>query len=133
MDPLSKFWLAFEIGDRTAENAWKIVHKVAAVLKKGLVPLLLTDGNRAYEQAILSHYGEWREPAAGQRKARWFPLAELLYAQVVKKRRARRIVSVTKKAIFGSLTRINETLDRAGRWRRNSTKNTALDQAALFC
>jgi len=119
MDPISKFWLAFEIGDRTAENAWKIVHKVATVLKKGLVPLFLTDGNQAYEQPILSHYGEWRAPAEGQRNPRWFPLAELLYAQVVKKRRGRRIVSVTKKAIFGSLTRITETLGPLG-WTINT-------------
>jgi IS1 family transposase/transposase-like protein len=119
MDPISKYWLAFEIGDRTAANAWKIVHKVATVLKKGLVPLLLTDGNRAYEHPILSHYGEWQEPAAGQRKPRWFPLADLLYAQVVKKRRGRRLVSVSKKVIFGSLTRLNETLEPLG-WTINT-------------
>lgn len=119
MDPLSKFWLASETGDRTAQSAWKIVHKVAMVLKKGLVPLFLTDGNRTYQQPILSHYGEWRAPEEGQRKPRWVPLPNLLYAQVVKKRRGRRIVSVSKRAVFGALTRIKETLTPYG-WQINT-------------
>jgi IS1 family transposase/transposase-like protein len=119
MDPVSKFWLAFQIGDRTAANAWQIVHQVVLVLKKGLVPLFLTDGNQAYEQPLLSHYGEWRDPAAGQRPPRWFPLPALLYAQVVKKRRGRHLVSVSKRVVFGTLTRIKETLLPYG-WQINT-------------
>ena len=115
IDPLSKFWLAFEVGDRTAESAWKIVHKVAMTLKKGIVPLFVTDGNRAYEQPILSHYGEWCPPAADQRKPRWRALPTLLYAQVVKKRRGRRVVSVSKRVVFGTLSRITDTLSASGR------------------
>jgi hypothetical protein len=39
---------------------------------------------------------------------------DLLYAQVVKKRRGRRLVSVSKRMVFGSLTRINEKLQAHG-------------------
>jgi len=119
IDPISKFWLASVVGDRDGHSAWKIVHKVASALKRGIVPLFITDGNRAYEQPILSHYGEWREPEARQRKPRWFPLPELLYAQVVKKRRRRRIVSVAKRAVFGSLTRVKEKMASHG-WQINT-------------
>jgi len=92
---------------------------VASALKENVIPLFITDGNRSYEQPLLSHYGEWREPKAGQRKARWFPLPELQYAQVVKKRRRRRIVSVSKRAVFGSLVRIKEKLATHG-WQINT-------------
>jgi len=119
MDPVSKFWLASEVGDRDARSAWKIVHKVATALKKGIAPLFITDGNRVYEQPILSHYGQWQEPQAGQRKPRWFLLPTLLYAQVVKKRRRRRIVSVSKRAVFGTLACIKETLTPSG-WQINT-------------
>ena len=119
IDPVSKFWLAFEVGDRGVRQAWGLVHKVASALREGIVPLFITDGNRACEQPLLSHYGEWREPQAGQRKARWVPLPQLQYAQVVKKRRRRRIVSVSKRVVFGSLTRIKEILTPHG-WQINT-------------
>jgi len=119
IDPVSKFWLAFEVGDRGARHAWGLVHKVASTLREGIVPLFITDGNRAYEQPLLSHYGTWREPQPGERKARWVPLPALQYAQVVKKRRRRRIVSVSKRVVFGSLARIKETLAPYG-WQINT-------------
>jgi IS1 family transposase/transposase-like protein len=114
IDPVSKFWLAAVVGDRGAAQAGQIVHQVVGRLKAGVTPLFLTDGNRAYEQPILSHFSEQREPGEGQRKPRWFPLPDLLYAQVIKKRRGRRLVSVSKRVVFGSLTQINEKLQLHG-------------------
>ncbi|MDH5798659.1 MAG: hypothetical protein OEZ19_08840, partial [Paracoccaceae bacterium] len=119
IDPVSKFWLAAVVGPRDPQSAWAVVHQVARVLKNGIVPLFLTDGNRAYEKPILSHYGHWQPPQAGQHKPRWFPWPDLLYAQVVKKRRRRRLVSVTKRAVFGSLARIKDRLAPFG-WQINT-------------
>jgi len=114
IDPVSKFWLGAVVGDRGAEQAGQFVHQVVERLKAGVTPLFLTDGNRAYEQPILSHFSEQREPGEGQRKPRWFPLPDLLYAQVVKKRRGRRLVSVSTRVVFGSLPRIKEQLQAHG-------------------
>jgi len=119
IDPLSKFWLAAVVGERDTNSAWAVVHQVVEALKEGIVPLFTTDGNRMYEQAILGHYGQWREPEGNQRKRRWFPLPELLYAQVVKRRRRRRIVSVRKQVIFGTLDKIKEKLTPYG-WQINT-------------
>jgi len=115
IDPRSKFWLAAVVGERTANNAWKIVHQVVGQLKPGRVPLFLTDGNRAYEQPLLSHYGAWQPPLEGQRQPRWQALPELLYAQVVKKRRGRRLVSVSKRVVFGTLEQIQTRLASSGK------------------
>ena len=114
INPVSRFWLAAVVGDRGATQARQIVHLVVERLKAGVTPLFLTDGNRAYEQPILSHFSEQREPGQGQRKPRWFPLPDLLYAQVVKKRRGRRLVSVSPRVVFGSLPRIKEKLQAHG-------------------
>ena len=119
IDPVSKYWLASVVGQRDPQSAWAIVHQVARVLKKGIVPLFTTDGYRAYEKPILSHYGHWQPPQPGQHKPRWFPLPDLLYAQVVKKRRRRRLVSVTKRAVFGSLAQIKARLVPFG-WQINT-------------
>ena len=74
IDPISKFWLSAVVGERDRHSAWQIVHKVVAVLAAGIVPLFVTDGNRAYEQPILSHFGYWQAPQGHQRKPRWMPL-----------------------------------------------------------
>ena len=110
IDPTRKFWLAAVVGERTAAAAWQIVHQVAGMLQAECVPLFVTDGNRAYEQPLLSHFGQWQAPTAGQRRPRWQALPKLLYAQVVKKRRGRRLVAVTKRAVFGTLAQIETKL-----------------------
>lgn len=121
MDPVSKFWLATKVGPRTTAVAQQLIHQVVKRLKTGQVPLFLTDGYPAYETALLSHFGHWLEPAAGssQRKPRWWPLPELQYVQVIKKRARRRLVSVCKRVVFGSRSLIQQRLAAHG-WQINT-------------
>jgi hypothetical protein len=96
MDPESKLLLTIEVGDRTLAMAQRVVHHVAQVLAPDCVPLFLTDGFREYMTALLTHYGHWvqspRQRAQGPApKPRWMPLPQLLYAQVVKTVRRRRL------------------------------------------
>jgi transposase-like protein len=44
MDPVSKFWLATELGSRTTALAQRLVHQVVKRLKVDQVPLFMTDG-----------------------------------------------------------------------------------------
>src|SRR5205823_2485443 len=53
------------VGERTLALAQRVVHRVAQVLAPDCAPLLLTDGFRAYLTALLSHYGQWVQPARG--------------------------------------------------------------------
>ena len=98
MDPESKLLLAIDVGDRTLAMAQRVVHHVAQVLAPDCAPLFLTDGFREYLTALLTHYGQWVQPPRRQAKGpcpkpRWMPLPQLLYAQVVKTVRRRRLVA----------------------------------------
>ena len=52
-------------------------------------------------------------------KPRWMPLPELLYAQVVKSYRRRRIVGVTHRVVFGTQLAIEQIWRRCG-WTINT-------------
>src|SRR5437588_2659597 len=99
MDPESKLLLAIDVGDRTLAMAQRFVHHVVQLLAPDCAPLFLTDGFREYLTALLTHYGQWVQPPRWQvhgpaPKPRWMPVPQLLYAQVVKTVRRRRLVDV---------------------------------------
>jgi IS1 family transposase len=124
MDPESKLLLAIDVGDRTLAMAQRLVHHVAQVLAPDCAPLFLTDGFREYVTALLTHYGHWvqlpRRQATGPApKARWMPLPQLLYAQVVKTVRRRRLVRVRHRVVFGALEAVQQVLAACG-WQINT-------------
>jgi transposase-like protein len=107
MDPQSKLLLVIEVGTRTLAMAQRVVHQVVQRLAPGCVPLCLTDGLKDHATALLTHFGQWRQPARRREKGplpkpRWVPVPELLYAQVVKSYRRRRIVGVNYRVVFGT-------------------------------
>jgi IS1 family transposase len=124
MDPESKLLLAIDTGPRTLAMAQCLVHHVAQVLAPDCAPLFLTDGFREYLTALLTHYGQWVQPSRRQAqgpapKPRWMPLPHLLYAQVVKTIRRRRLVQVRHRVVFGTLEAINDVLAPHG-WHINT-------------
>jgi len=119
MDPESKLLLALDVGDRTLAMAQRVVHHVTQVLAPDCAPLFLTDGFREYVTALLTHYGHWVQPSRRQNKGpapmpRWLPLPQLLYAQVVKTVRRRRLVRVRHRVVFGTLETVNAVLAPLG-------------------
>jgi IS1 family transposase len=124
MDPTSKLLVVVDVGCRTLAMAQRVVHQVTRVLAPGCVPLFLTDGLKDYGTALLTHFGFWMHPERRQDKGpmpkpRWMPLPELLYAQVVKSYRRRRIVGVKHRVVFGSRLAIEQILARCG-WTINT-------------
>jgi len=124
MDPVSKLILTIDVGDRTLTLAQRLVHQVAHVLAPDCAPLFLTDGFREYLTALVTHYGQWMPPERRQAqgpmpKPRWMPRPELLYAQVVKSSRRRRIVGVKHHVVFGALKTVQEVLAKRG-WQINT-------------
>jgi IS1 family transposase len=120
MDPDSQFLLVIDVGTRTLEMAQRVVHQVVQVLAQGCVPLCLTDGHRDYTMAFLAHWGYWVQPERQRErgpapKPRWRPLPALLYAQVVKSYRRRRIMGVTYGVVFGTMERVQQVLSACGR------------------
>src|SRR5207245_3936430 len=119
MDPESKLLLELDVGDRTLAMAQRVVHQVAQVLAPDCVPLVLTDGFREYMTAVLTHFGQWMQPARRRAQGpapqpRWMPLPHLLYAQVVKTVRRRRLVRVHHRVVFGTLETVNAGLAPLG-------------------
>jgi len=104
-DPESKLWLGFLIADRSLEVAQVFIHQVSQLLAPDCVPLFLSDRYKPYATAILTHFGHWvqRFSERGRRlPLRWMPLPGLAYAQVVKRRVRKRLVSVKYKVVYGS-------------------------------
>ena len=122
--PESKLLLVLDVGERTLAMAQRVVHQVARVLAPGCMPLFLTDGFKEYTTALLTHYGHWvqssRRQATGPApKPRWIPLPGLLYAQVIKTVRRRRLVRVTHRVVFGTLEAVQQVLAACG-WQINT-------------
>jgi IS1 family transposase/transposase-like protein len=125
MDPIGKLILAVDVGERTLTIAQRLVHQVTQVLAPDCAPLFLTDGFRDYLTALLTHYGQWMQPGRRQSrgpmaKPRWMPQPQLLYAQVVKSYRRRRLIGVTHRVVFGTRETIERILAKRG-WTINTS------------
>jgi IS1 family transposase len=124
IDPETKLLLSVQVGKRTLAMAQAVLHQVVQVLAPGCVPLFLSDGYAHYLTAIVAHCGHWVQPpriqAAGPApKPRWMPRPELLYAQVVKTMRRRRIVEVKHRIVFGTKAAVDQVLAVCG-WQINT-------------
>jgi IS1 family transposase len=124
MDPKSKLLVVADVGSRTLAMAHRVVHQVTQVLARDCVPLFLTDGLKDYGTALLTHFGYWMHSERRQDKGprpqpRWMPLPALLYAQVVKSYRRRRLVGVTHRVVFGTRWAIEQILAPCG-WTINT-------------
>jgi IS1 family transposase/transposase-like protein len=124
MDPVCKLILTVDVGERTLKMAQHLVHQVTQVLAPDCAPLFLTDGFREYLTALVTHYGQWvrperRQATGSQPKPRWMPSPHLLYAQVVKSYRRRRIIGVQHRVVFGTREAIDQILAKRG-WTINT-------------
>ena len=125
MDPESTLLLTLDVGERTLAMAQRVVHHVAQVVAPDCAPRFLTDGFREYLTALLTHYGQWVQPSRRQAKGplpkpRWLPLPQLLYAQVVKTVRRRRLVHVRHRVVCGTLEAVQQVLAVCG-WQINTS------------
>ena len=123
-DPETKLLLCVRVGERTLAMAQAVLHQIAALLAPGCVPLFLSDGYAHYLTAIVSHFGRWVQPPRKQAtgpapRPRWMPLPELLYAQVVKTMKRRRIVAVKHRVVFGTKAAVDQVLSACG-WQINT-------------
>src|SRR4029453_9566288 len=124
IDPVTKLLLTIDVGKRTRAMAQCVVHQVVALLAPDCVPLFLADGNPDYVTAILTHFGQWVQPPRRRAngpisKPRWMPLPQLLYAQVVKTVRRRRLVRISRRVVFGTLEAVEQVLAAYG-WQINT-------------
>ena len=58
-DATTKIVPVIQVGGRTQEMAYKIVHELKGRLRAGCVPVFSTDGLKNYFYALTAHFGRW--------------------------------------------------------------------------
>jgi IS1 family transposase len=111
VDPVTKLMPALHLGPRTQESAHRLVHVVRSVLAPGGVPVVTSDGWRLYYYALTAHFGRWVR--CGRRRG-WQVADTLLYGQVQKVYRRRRLVRVRYHMRCGSLADLRVSLQGLG-------------------
>jgi IS1 family transposase/transposase-like protein len=94
-DPATKLIPALQLGPRTQHIAYALLHAVTLVLAPGCLPVFTSDGLDLYFYAITAHFGQWiTDVTTGQ--TRWQVALDLLYGQVNKSYRRRRLARVER-------------------------------------
>jgi len=102
-----------EIGARSQQMAYSVVHELKSRLKGGCVPVFSTDGLQHYYYGLTAHFGEWIV-RAGEKKPVWLVLSDFLYAQVIKQQRRFCLVSVEHRLLWGSAEEYRSRLKSNG-------------------
>jgi IS1 family transposase len=111
LDPRSKLIPAFALGPRTQLTAHTLVHRLRATLAPTCIPVITTDGLRLYFYAITAHFGRWIR--AGRRR-RWEVDPTLLFGQLHKRYRRRRLVRIRYRMQCGSRRALQTALRHLG-------------------
>jgi IS1 family transposase len=95
IDPLTKILPVLELGPRTQTMAHLLIHSLRQSLAPGCIPLFTSDGLNFYFYALTAHFGHWLQVARRGRKVRqWQVDPSLIYGQVKKSYRRRKLVRV---------------------------------------
>ena len=111
-DVTTKIIPVIQVGGRTQELAYHVVHELKGRLHPGCVPVFSTDGLRHYFYALTAHFGRW-ETAEGK-KSVWVLVSDFVYAQVIKHQRRRKTVEVERRILWGDEKNYQERLKIAG-------------------
>ncbi|MDQ5827216.1 MAG: integrase core domain-containing protein [Chloroflexota bacterium] len=117
IDPVNKLIPVLHLGARTQASAHMFVHELRQRLAPGCLPLFMSDGLRLYFYALTAHFGQWVD-GVGRRKQQWQVARGLMYAQVKKVYRHRKLTRVTHVLRCGTrmdLTSALQTLGLSGR------------------
>ena len=90
-----------------------MLHHLKLSLKPDWVPLFLSDGLRSYFYAITAHFGSWFRPVRA-RTDHWQVDAELLYGQLVKRKRSRKLAYAITRMVWGKRKALTTKLKSVG-------------------
>jgi IS1 family transposase/transposase-like protein len=95
IDPLTKILPVLELGPRTQTMAHRLIHSLRQILAPGCLPLFTSDGLNLYFYALTAHFGQWLAlRRRGRNVRRWQVEQSLIYGQVKKSYRRRKLVRV---------------------------------------
>jgi transposase-like protein len=113
IDPLTKIVPVLYLGARTQAAAHATVHALHRTLAPGCLPVFTSDGLNLYFYALTAHFGQWAADV-GQRARRWQLAAGLIYGQVKKTYRRRKLVRVTHPMRCGTGVELTAALKQLG-------------------
>jgi transposase-like protein/IS1 family transposase len=115
IDPCTKLLPVLHLGPRTQNMAHKVIHSLRQLLAPGCLPLFTSDGLNLYFYALTAHFGQWLEVSCRGRKVRqWQVAAGLIYGQVKKSYRRRKLERVTHVMRLGTSTTLKVALQGMG-------------------
>jgi IS1 family transposase len=115
IDPRTKILPALELGPPTQHLAHRVIHSLRQSLAPGCFPLFTSDGLNLSFYALTAHFGHWSHVCRRGRKVlRWQVAAGLIYGQVKKCFRRRKLVRVTPVMRLGTQADLTVALQRMG-------------------
>jgi IS1 family transposase len=120
-----------QVGSRTQDMAYSVVHELKGRLEAGCVPVFSTDGLKHYFYALTAHFGQWA-PEDGKKRV-WVLMSDFVYSQVIsfvkqmQHQRRRRTVKMERRVVVGKMKQYGERLRQAG---LSGRKNTSFVERA---
>ena len=115
LDPRTKILPVLQVGPRTQSMAHRLIHSLRERLAPGCVPLFTSDGLNLYFYALTAHFGQWLQVGRRGCKVRqWQVAAGLIYGQVKKNYRRRKLVRVTHVMRLGTEDALKVALQGLG-------------------
>ena len=113
VEPCSKLIPVLRLGSRTQNAAHAVIHELQQRLAPACVPVFTSDGLNLYFYALTAHFGAWVE-GRGRQARQWQVAVALLYGQVKKTYRRRKVVRVTHVMRCGTRAQLRAALQRLG-------------------
>lgn len=113
VDPLTKLIPVLHLGARTQSAAHGVVHELCHRLAPGYLPVFTSDGLNLYFYALTAHFGRW-VTGISQRGRQWPVATDLIYGQVKKTYRRRKVVRITRMMRCGTLGDLGAALRKLG-------------------
>jgi IS1 family transposase len=115
IDPLTKILPVLELGPRTQHMAHRVLHSLRQTLAPGCLPLFTSDGLNLYFYALTAHFGQWLALGRRGRIVRqWQVEPRLIYGQVKKSYRRRKLVRVSRVMRLGTESALKAALQGLG-------------------
>ena len=115
IDPLTKLLPVLQPGPRTQHMAHQVIHSLRQMLVPGCLPLFTSDGLNLYFYALTAHFGQWIEVCRrGRNMRQWRVAAGLIYGQVKKCYRRRRLIRVSQVMRLGKADDLKVVLQGMG-------------------
>ncbi len=115
IDPCTKLLPVLHLGHRTQHMAHRVIHSLRQLLAPGCIQLFTSDGLHVYFYALTAHFGQWREVGCRGRNVRRRQVeAGLIYGQVKKSYRRRKLVRVSQVMRLGTEDALKAALQGLG-------------------